>query len=210
MQLKNIIETLLFAAEKPLTLKNLQDIFAGAAEGEFANETSRGLAKVKEKELVEAIQTLNQDYEASGSGLQIREIADAYQLVSRSEFIPWLKKMLAEHRAPRLSQPAMETLAIVAYRQPITKADIEAIRGVMVDGVLQTLLERGLIKISGRAEVPGRPLLYGTTQLFLEHFGLKNIDDLPAVEELRRVHLPVAAAEQPVPTADELNESAKT
>ena len=88
----------------------------------------------------------------------------------------------------------METLAIIAYRQPITRADIEAIRGVAVDGVLQTLLDRGLVKISGRAEVPGRPLLYETTQNFMDHFGLRNLDELPNVMELRKVRLPVAAS----------------
>jgi segregation and condensation protein B len=218
MQLKSIIETILFAAEKPLTLKELRDIFGHAAEGDLATEASRSFEKVKEKDLLEAIQALNREYDKSGSGLQIREIADACQLVTRSDYVPWLRKLFAEHRPHRLSQPAMETLAIVAYRQPITKVDIEAIRGVVVDGVLQTLLERGLIKISGRADVPGRPLYYATTQAFLEHFGLKNLNDLPAVEELRRVALPVQPAEikepdeevEAEPEKEPEDESAKT
>ena len=95
----------------------------------------------------------------------------------------------------RLSAPALETLAIIAYRQPITRADVEAVRGVNIDGVLQTLMERGLVKIAGRAEIPGRPLLYETTQFFLDHFGLRNLDELPNAEELRRRYLPVG---QPV------------
>ena len=94
----------------------------------------------------------------------------------------------------RLSAPALETLAIIAYRQPITRADVEAVRGVNIDGVLQTLMERGLVKIVGRAEIPGRPLLYETTQFFLDHFGLRNLDELPNAEELRRRYLPVAQA----------------
>ena len=199
MDLKNIVETILFAAEKPLTLKNLRDICSQAAEGEFSTEESRAWQNVKEKELHQAIQDLNARYEQSQSGLQVREIADAYQLVSRSDFVPWLRKLYEEHRPQRLSQPAMETLAIIAYRQPMTRADIEAIRGVAVDGVIQTLLERGLIKIVGRSEVPGRPLLYSTTQEFLEHFGLKNVNDLPAVEELRKVK--IARAEPAMPAA---------
>ncbi len=199
MDLKNIVETILFAAEKPLTLKNLRDICSQAAEGEFSTEESRAWQNVKEKELHQAIQDLNARYEQSQSGLQVREIADAYQLVSRSDFVPWLRKLYEEHRPQRLSQPAMETLAIIAYRQPMTRADIEAIRGVAVDGVIQTLLERGLIKIVGRSEVPGRPLLYSTTQEFLEHFGLKNVNDLPAVEELRKVK--IALAEPAMPAA---------
>jgi segregation and condensation protein B len=97
-------------------------------------------------------------------------------------------------RPTRLSAPALETLAIIAYRQPITKADVEAIRGVTVDGVMQKLLDAGLLKITGRAEIPGRPLLYITTQHFMEHFGLKNLDELPNASELREVPLPIAAA----------------
>src|SRR6185369_12522553 len=107
----------------------------------------------------------------------------------------------------RLSPPALETLAIIAYRQPVTRADVEVVRGVNIDGVLQTLMERGLVKISGRAEIPGRPLLYETTQFFLEHFGLRNLDELPNAEELRKRYLPTApppvtdvAAESPVET----------
>jgi segregation and condensation protein B len=101
-----------------------------------------------------------------------------------------------------LSAPALETLAIIAYRQPITRADVEAVRGVNIDGVLQTLMERGLVKIAGRADIPGRPLLYETTQFFLDHFGLRNLDELPNAEELRRRHLPVAQPAMPAATAD--------
>jgi segregation and condensation protein B len=108
--------------------------------------------------------------------------------VSRPEFSPWLRVLLGvKARPPRLSAPALETLAIIAYRQPITRAEMEQIRGVSVDGVVQTLQERGLIEVTGRAEVVGRPANYGTTALFLEYFGLRNLDDLPAAEDLRRL-----------------------
>ena len=203
MELKNIVETILFAAEKPLTLQELREIFSQAAEGEFSTEESRARQRVREKDLDEAIRELNRRYDESRSGLQIREIADAFQLVTRSDFVPWLRRLYEEHRPQRLSQPAMETLAIIAYRQPIARADIEAIRGVAVDGVVQTLLERSLIKITGRSEVPGRPLLYGTTHEFLEHFGLKNVNHLPAVEELRKVNISLPEAVQAGPDGEE-------
>jgi segregation and condensation protein B len=102
----------------------------------------------------------------------------------------------------RLTPPSLETLAIIAYRQPITRADVEAVRGVAVDGVLQNLMERGLVKIAGRAEVPGRPLLYETTQFFLEHFGLRDLDELPNAEELRTRYLPKAPAKEAAPAAE--------
>ena len=103
-----------------------------------------------------------------------------------------MRQLFPAPKPARLSAPALETLAIIAYRQPITRADVEAVRGVNIDGVLQTLMERGLVKIAGRAEIPGRPLLYETTQFFLDHFGLRNLDELPNVEELRMRHLPKA------------------
>jgi segregation and condensation protein B len=103
-----------------------------------------------------------------------------------------VRQLFPAPKPARLSAPALETLAIIAYRQPITRADVEAVRGVNIDGVLQTLMERGLVKIAGRAEIPGRPLLYETTQFFLDHFGLRNLDELPNVEELRTRHLPKA------------------
>ena len=124
----------------------------------------------------------------------MRETAAGWQLVTKPQFAPWLRQLFPEYRSARLSAPAMETLAIIAYRQPITRADIEAIRGVAVDGVLQTLLDRGLVRIGGRAEIPGRPLLYETTQNFMDHFGLRNLDELPNVAELRKVYLPVTAS----------------
>ena len=115
-------------------------------------------------------------------------MAGSWQFVTQPEYAPWLKALVGHKlRPPRLSQPALETLAIIAYRQPITRAEIEQVRGVSVDGVMQTLLERGLVEQVGRAEVVGRPMTYGTTPLFLEYFGLRSLEDLPAADELRRV-----------------------
>ena len=115
-------------------------------------------------------------------------MAGSWQFVTQPEYAPWLKALVGHRlRPPRLSQPALETLAIIAYRQPITRAEIEQVRGVSVDGVMQTLVERGLVEQVGRAEVVGRPMTYGTTALFLEYFGLRSLEDLPAADELRRV-----------------------
>jgi segregation and condensation protein B len=113
-----------------------------------------------------------------------------------------VRQLYPEAKPTRLSGPQLETLAIVAYRQPVTRADIEAVRGVAVDGVMQILLDRGLVKIAGRAEVPGRPLLYSTTEYFLEHFGLKTTDELPNSSELKRVALPTAPQAEETPAAD--------
>jgi segregation and condensation protein B len=125
-------------------------------------------------------------------------------LVSRAEYAPWLKKLLDEARPHRLSQPSLETLSIIALRQPISRADIAAIRGVEVDGVIKTLLERDLITIVGRSDVPGRPLLYGTTQRFLEHFGLRSVDDMPKAAELRLQAAALKTAEERVGQASSL------
>jgi segregation and condensation protein B len=118
-----------------------------------------------------------------------------WQFVTKPDFAPWLQVLVgAKPRPPKLSHPALETLAIIAYRQPITRAEIEQIRGVAVDGVVQTLVERELIEVCGEADAPGRPRLYGSTQFFLEHFGLKGLDELPAADELRRIHVKLSTA----------------
>src|SRR5204863_6191007 len=114
----------------------------------------------------------------------------------------WVGQLFPAPKPPRLSPPALETLAIIAYRQPVTRAEVEAVRGVTVEGVLQNLMERGLVKIGGRAEVPGRPLLYETTQFFLEHFGLRDLDELPNAEELRTRYLPMAPRKEAATPAE--------
>src|SRR5438105_1097904 len=188
MELKYILEAILFSAQKPLSPKELREVFAAAVEHADGNETVRGLKKVKEEHLTTALEELAKEHEAAGRSYRLVCVAGAWQFVTQPEFAPWLKALVGHKaRPPRLSQPALETLAIIAYRQPLTRTEIEQVRGVAVDGVMQTLLERGLIEQLGRAEVVGRPMTYGTTALFLEYFGLRRLEDLPAADELRRI-----------------------
>jgi segregation and condensation protein B len=188
MELKFIVESLLFSAQKPLSTDELRAVFANAAEPEDADPAARSLRKVKESELHAALEQLAREHEAAGRSYRLACVAGAWQFVTQPEYAPWLKALVGvKARPPRLSQPALETLSIIAYRQPITRAEIEQIRGVNVDGTMQTLLERGLVEATGRAEVVGRPALYGTTTLFLEYFGLRSLEDLPAADELRRI-----------------------
>ena len=188
MELKLILEAILFSAQKPLSLKELRDVFAAAVEHAEGDETARGLKKVKEAELTVALEELAREHEQAQRSYRVACVAGSWQFVTQPEYAPWLKALVGHKlRPPRLSQPGLETLAIIAYRQPITRAEVEQVRGVSVDGVMQTLLERGLVEQVGRAEVVGRPMTYGTTALFLEYFGLRSLDDLPAADELRRI-----------------------
>src|SRR5205823_12347019 len=158
-------------------------------------------ANVRQAEVAAAIEQLKVEYIQHEHGFQLVEKADGWQLASDPKYAQWVRGLFPAPKPARLSSPALETLAIIAYRQPITRADVEAVRGVTIDGVLQTLMERGLVKICGRAEIPGRPLPYETTELFLDHFGLRNLDELPNVEELRTRYLPISPrppAAQPV------------
>jgi segregation and condensation protein B len=202
MTLSRVIEALLFSAHKPLSIKEIADVLRNAgAEDDFAPNP---FANVKPAEVAAAIEQLKVEYIQNEQGFQLVEKADGWQLASDPKYAQWVRGLFPAPKPARLSSPALETLAIIAYRQPITRADVEAVRGVTIDGVLQTLMERGLVKISGRAEIPGRPLLYETTEFFLDHFGLRNLDELPNVEELRTRHLPVAPRPQP-PPAEELS-----
>jgi segregation and condensation protein B len=200
MELKFILEAILFSAQKPLSPAELRDIFAKAAAEEDADATVKGLKKVKEADLVAALEELAKEHETAARSYRLVCVAGAWQFVTQPEFAPWLKALIGVKARPsRLSQAALETLAIIAYRQPMTRAEIEQIRGVSVDGTMQTLLERGLVEQSGRAEVVGRPALYSTTVTFLEYLGLKSLEDLPAADELRRI--PIEKPEAPL-TAD--------
>jgi segregation and condensation protein B len=192
MTLKQVIEGLLFAADRPLLPKEVAGILRAVA-SEAQDEAGRAYLKLKEAEAGEALEALKAEYAESDRPFHVVERAAGWQLVTRPEYAPWVRMLYPESRPARLSGPALETLAIIAYRQPITKADIEAVRGVAVDGVVQSLLERSLLRIAGRAEVPGRPLLYATTEVFLNHFGLKSLDELPNSDELRRMQLPTGA-----------------
>jgi len=190
----------LFSSQKPLGADDLREVLVEAAGASEGNETARAFRKIKQAEIEKALEDLARDHESSGRTFHLVCVAGAWQFVTREEYAPWLKALMGHRaRAPRLSPPALETLAIIAYRQPITRAEIEQVRGVAVDGVMQTLLERGLVEQVGRAEVIGRPMTYGTTAQFMEYFGLKNLEELPAADELRR--LPVVKPEG-LPTTD--------
>jgi segregation and condensation protein B len=188
MELKFILEALLFSAQKPLSARELREVLAEAAGMPEAGEAARALKKTKEEAVVTALEELAREHEAAARSYRLVCVAGAWQFVTQPDYSPWLKAFVGQKvRQPRLSQPALETLAIIAYRQPITRAEIEQVRGVAVDGVMQTLVERGLVEQVGRAEVIGRPMTYGTTGLFLEYFGLRALEDLPAADELRRI-----------------------
>lgn len=187
MELKYVVESILFTSQKPLNLREIREILTAAAE-KAEDEVAKPFKRVKEDEISEVLAQLETDHANSARSYYLACVAGAWQFVARPEFMPWLKTLFGvKTRPPRLSQPALETLAIIAYRQPITRAEIEQIRGVAVDGVVATLLERGLIEQAGRAEVVGRPMTYATTPLFLEYFGLGDLSGLPAADELRRI-----------------------
>ncbi|MDP2921252.1 MAG: SMC-Scp complex subunit ScpB [Candidatus Omnitrophota bacterium] len=166
-QIKNIIEAMLFVSDKPLFLSEIKSVL----EGPDANE------------IKDVIAELAGEYERQTSALRIKEIAGGYQIVTDPVLAPWLKKLYKTAGADRLSGPSLETLAIIAYKQPTTKPEIEAIRGVNVDGVLKTLVEKNLVKILGRRDTVGCPIIYGTTQEFLQYFGLNSLSELPRLEE---------------------------
>jgi segregation and condensation protein B len=197
MELKFILESLLFSAQKPLSTKELREVLTNAAEAEDAEADAKAFAKVKDNDVTAALEQLASEHETAARSYRLACVAGAWQFVSQPEFAPWLRALVGiKARPPRLSQPALETLAIIAYRQPITRAEVEQIRGVNVDGVMQTLMERALVEAVGRAEVIGRPQTYGTTPLFLGYFGLRGLEDLPAADELRRI--PVEKPPAPV------------
>ncbi|HWN93401.1 MAG TPA: SMC-Scp complex subunit ScpB [Methylomirabilota bacterium] len=185
MELKNILESVLFSAQEPLSVKDLREVLKNAA----AHSPDAGdFKKTSFEEVVTALDALTKEHDAAARSYRLVSVAERWQFVTQPEFAPWVKALVGERARPsRLSQPALETLAIIAYRQPITRAEMEQVRGVSVDGVLQTLVERGLVEQVGVAEVIGRPKTFGTTPPFLEYFGLKNLEDLPAADELRRI-----------------------
>lgn len=201
-RLSHVIEAILFASQKAVTSKELVAHFKSAAAAE-PTSVATAFAKIKESDIRDALGELQSEVAASGRAYQVRETATGWLLSSAPGYAPWLRALYPEAKPTRLSPSALETLAIISYRQPITRADMEAVRGVSVDGVMQTLLDRGLVKIAGRAEVAGRPLLYATTQYFLDHFGLRNLDELPNAAELRHIPLPKASPEPGTPEASD-------
>jgi segregation and condensation protein B len=175
--IREIIEALLFATDEPLTVREVIDIFGGLEEGEKPTAVTPG-------DVLASIEELNGDYERTGRAMRIVKVAGGYQFATKTEFAPWLGRMLREKSKRKLSLSALETLAVIAYKQPVTKPEIETIRGVNADYVLHTLLQRSLVAIVGRAATPGRPLLYGTTKEFLKHFGVNDLSELPKPREI--------------------------
>ncbi len=205
MQLSAIVEALLIASQDPLAPREIARLVrARVAEAEDLRlrQTEEGkcptelpdwlpaLATTAAEQVSEAIAELNLDYETSQRAFTILERPQGWKVYTRVEYGDFVRQLFPGRKPERMSGPAMETLAIIAYRQPITKAAIEAVRGVACDGMIQKLLDRDLIRIGGRALLPGRPLLYETTDLFFEHFGIRSVDDLPNVSELRKIKLP--------------------
>ena len=171
-QLKAILENLLLAADQPVSVNQLQKTLMNG---------------VEKKELQAAIDELVEEYRSRN--LQILVIAEGYQLCTRHEFSDWIRKFLKLDKTAKLSQPSLDTLSIIAYKQPLTRQEVEEIRGVDSSGVIKTLLEKKVIAPVGRKKVPGRPIMYRTTRKFLEYFGLKDIGDLPTLEDLKESEL---------------------
>ena len=187
-EIKSIVESLLFVADGPQPLQRFAEI----------------LDQVDRKLLQEILYELRDDFENQNRGIRLVEVAGGYQLRTAKGNADWVKKFLGG-RPARMSKATLETLAIIAYRQPITKAEVEAIRGVDVDGVIGTLLERNLIRGVGRKDVPGRPFLYGTTAEFLQLFNLKDLSHLPTLKEMEEISLPEIPGE--VISVDQLEEN---
>ena len=166
-----VLEALLFSADAPLPPRKLGEILDG----------------VTEKTLRQMVEQLNQTYEQTGRSFRIKFVAGGYRMYTLPDFAPFIEKLYQSRQSTRLSQKALETLAIIAYRQPITRPEIEQIRGVNVDSVMKTLLNRKLITIAGTADAPGTPYLYKTTEKFLEYFGLKSLKDLPRLKEIDEI-----------------------
>lgn len=169
---RKIVEALLFVSDKPVSIEALRDI----------------LKDVESTQVREIIEELNKEYATSGRSFSIKEIAGGFQMLTDPVYSRWIAA-LYKRPSDRLTGPSLETLAIIAYKQPLTRGDIEAIRGVSVDGVIRTLEERNFIKTKGRLDAPGRPILYGTTNEFLQHFGLRSLDELPKLKEFQEADL---------------------
>lgn len=170
-ELKAILEAILFVSPEPVPVARLMSIVGTAS-------------KV---DIVQALGILTHDLDQDGRGIQLVQVAGGYRLVTKQEYGPWLKRMDKAKAAQKLSRSALESLAIIAYKQPLVRAEIEEIRGVETSGVLRTLCERKLVRIVGRKDVPGRPIMYGTTKFFLEHFGLQDLSQLPPLREFKEL-----------------------
>lgn len=170
-ELKAILEAVLFVSPEPVPVARLMAI----------------VGTVSKAEVVQALDILAHDLDQEGRGIQLVQVAGGYRLVTKQEYGPWLKRMDKAKAAQKLSRSALESLAIIAYKQPLVRSEIEEIRGVETSGVLRTLCERKLVRIVGRKDVPGRPIMYGTTKFFLEHFGLQDLTQLPPLREFKEL-----------------------
>ncbi len=175
--LAHIIEAIIFASDEPLPVATIKSVL----------DAAHTFGRVNPDMIVARVAALNAKYEADGSGFRVMEVANGYQFATRKEMAQWVSNLFKERSKRRLSNSALETLAIIAYKQPITKPEIESIRGVNVDYILHSLLEKEIVTVVGRAETVGRPLLYGTTQKFLKIFTLKNLEDLPKLREIEEI-----------------------
>ncbi len=183
-EMKQIIGAMLFASKEPLSVGRIRTVLRQTAEQEGG--PTRNFAEATAKDIQVALAELREDLAGHHTGFHIMEVAKGFRLENDGACGPWLRVLLNKGKGNRLSRPALETLAIIAYRQPCTRAEIESVRGVAVDQIVRNLLELELVKVTGRSEMPGRPWLFGTTNTFLEHFGLRDLQDLPGIEELRR------------------------
>jgi len=170
-ELKAILEAILFVSPEPVPIARLVSI----------------VGMISKAEVVQTLDILRHDLEQHGRGIQLVQVAGGYRLVTKQEYGPWLKRMDKAKAAQKLSRSALESLAIIAYKQPLVRSEIEEIRGVETSGVLRTLCERKLVRIVGRKDVPGRPIMYGTTKFFLEHFGLQDLSQLPPLREFKEL-----------------------
>jgi segregation and condensation protein B len=192
--LKGAVEALLFVSEKPVTIDQLKNAIPG----------SQG-ADIKD-----AVDALTVDYTCESKGMTVTAIANGYQMLSRQAYAGYIREFYKTRSREKLSRPALESLAIIAYKQPVSRSDVELIRGINSDGVVMHLLNKGLIKMVGRKEVPGRPYVYGTTTQFLEYFGLRALEDLPKLEDfpaLMAASNEVAATPNPETVVVELPEA---
>jgi segregation and condensation protein B len=174
---RQILEALVFACDEPLTPREIIGLLDTLEEGERPR-------RVTEESILEHIEEINRQLEETGRPFRVVKVAGGWQFATQQQYAPWLGKMLRERTKRKLSVAALESLAVIAYKQPVTKPELEAIRGVNADYVLRSLLERNLVAIVGRAATPGRPLLYGTTKEFLKHFGLNDLAELPKLREI--------------------------
>jgi len=190
---KKIIEAILFVSDKPVSIMTLKDV----------------LKDIEPTEVRACIEELNNEYSSTDRSFSIKEIAGGFQMLTDFVYSTWISS-LYKKPADRMTGPALETLAIIAYKQPLTRSDIEMIRGVNVDGVLHTLEERNLIRTRGRVDAPGRPILYGTTNEFLQHFGLKSLEDLPKLKEFQESDLDFIKEQQKSQAIDKQTGELKT